>query len=258
MAASLAIRKRQLEEKLGLWDEEYIKSNFQWEITNITWDILNGRYDIFSHPSLKDEKNEEFVFCILIKDIHASIWAVKDSDLKNVSTLVSRKFVSPCPIEQFLISPSTVRRYHVVFEEQTDRYLVQVDTPYITQAKYDICLYIGTLTISQKALDVIMASIADKTYLLLQSDCLEYCKHFVYLYFELIEEEMDRDQKKLLEKLTVTTSVVSRVGERSSRQHPSSGFSMRSFLTSTFFQVFVGSVLCNSMFLAGWYFFSRT
>ena len=55
------------------------------------------------------------------------------------------------------------------------------------EPEFDYCLYIDTLTLSLKGMNVIMTMIADKSYLLLQSDYLEYCKHFVYMYFELIE-----------------------------------------------------------------------
>lgn len=46
-----------------------------------------------------------------------------------------------------------------------------------------------------------MAMITDRNYLLLESDCLKYCKHFVYMYFELIETEMTDDQLAVLEKV---------------------------------------------------------
>ena len=98
---------------------------------------------------------------------------------------------------------------------QDNRYYVQPDLIDLRgkEPEFDYCLYIGTLTLSLKGMNVTMAMIADKNYLLLESDCLEYCKHFVYMYFELIETEMTDDQLAIQEKLTVTTSALSQVSE---------------------------------------------
>jgi len=88
-----------------------------------------------------------------------------------------------------------------------------------------------------------MAIIADKNYLLLESDCLEYCKQFVYIYFDLIETEMTEEQVTLLEKLTVTTNALLQASEQSGRRNRSSGLSLRALLESTFAQVYLASIL---------------
>ena len=63
------------------------------------------------------------------------------------------------------------------------------------------------------------------------------------MYFELIETEMTNYQLAVLEKLTVTTNALSRISEQSGRRNPSSGFSLRSLLTSTFVQTYTATVL---------------
>ncbi|ESO90953.1 hypothetical protein LOTGIDRAFT_163461 [Lottia gigantea] len=244
---SSKIRKRQLEEKLGLTNDGLITSNFNPDITGIVWDILHEKFNLFTHPRLKDEQESDYVFFLIVRNIHASIWAIRDDYLNNISTLVSREYVSACSLEEFLNEElqSVIRRYHVIYEEMANRYMVQADQIQTSQVDYDICLYIGTLTLPEKSLDVIMAMIADKSYMLLQSDCLEYCKTFVYTYFDLIEEQMDENQTAILEKLTVTTNIVSQISERSGRQKPSSGFSIRSLFHSTFLHGFLGVLFGN-------------
>ena len=131
-----------------------------------------------------------------------------------------------------------------------DSYAVQPDELFLSAGKrpeFDVCLYIGTLTLSLKGLDVIMAMIADKSYFLLESDCLEYSKNFVFTYFELIEQEMTYEQRATLRKLTVTTNILTQASERSGRQNWLSGFSLRSLLTSTFSQVVFGSLLAHGL-----------
>jgi hypothetical protein len=88
-----------------------------------------------------------------------------------------------------------------------------------------------------------MALIAKQNYLLLQSDCLGYCKDFVMIYFDMIEEELTPEHLNVLEQLTVTTNALSAVSERSGRQNPTSGLSLRSLLTSTIVQVYIGTIL---------------
>ena len=113
-------------------------------------------------------------------------------------------------------STSVIRSFHVVLQLD-NHYYVQADEIHLSgkEPQFDVCLYVGTLTLSLRALKVLMAIIADKNYLLLQSDCLEYCKQFVFIYFDLIEEEVREQQIAVLEKLTVTTNALSAASERS-------------------------------------------
>ena len=241
-----------LKEKLGLSKEVDIKSRFDPEVFDILWDLLNKKHDsLLSHPKIRSEPDEEWVFFLVVHNVHAAVWAVQDKFLSNLDML-DNEFVTAYDITRSLKQEAIVRRYHVVIGDD-DRYYVQPDDLFLNAARppeFDMCLYIGTLTIPSKGLDVAMAMIADKSYLLLESDCLEYCKNFVYLYFELIETEMTYEQKATLRKLTVTTNILSQTTERSGRQHWLSGLSLRSVLTSTFTQVLIATLLGNVLF---WY-----
>ena len=244
--ATQNLRKRRLEEKLGLNKQGEIKSGFDGEIMDIVWDVLSKKYDgLHEHPRIKSEPEQSWpnwVYFLIVHNTHAAIWAVEEKYLKNLD-VVGCEFVSPFNIGECLKDNAKIRRYHVVLDEE-DKYYVQPDVVNLAgkDPEFDYCLYIGTLTLSLKAMHVVMAMIADKNYLLLQSDCLEYCKNFVYLYFELIETEIDDDQRNRLEKLTVTTHILSQVSERSGRRNPSSGFSLRSLLLSPFVQGYLAVI----------------
>ena len=164
--------------------------------------------------------------------------------MKSIN-VVSQEYVSAFDVGECLVKNAKVRRFHVVVSDEDNRYYIVLDVIDFTgkESEFDYCLYIGTLTLSLKGMNVIMAMIADRNYLLLESDCLEYCKHFVYMHFELIETEMTDDQLPVLEKLTVTTSALSQVSERSGRRNRSSGFSLRSLLMSTFVQTYAATFL---------------
>lgn len=257
MAGKQNLRKKQLEEKLGLRQGDQIHSNFDRSIMKITWDIVQGRHSVFDHPDLKDEPDEEWVYFLVVHNTHAAVWAVTDQYLKNVVGLVSKRFVTNVDIKEYIQPSCSIRRYHVVYDAQSDRFYVQVDSLVLSSPVYDTCLYIGTLTVPRRSLDVIMATLAEKTYLLLASDCLEYCKQFVRLYFELIEEEMTSEQRDVIDALTVTTSYVSQASERSGRRNRSSGFSLRSVLTSTFFHTFVAVSASNVLLLFLWRFLKK-
>ena len=249
MAVQQQLRKRRLEEKLGLDQKATIKSNFDGEILDIAWDLLNGKYDgLQEHPNVSTEREENWVFFLMVHNVHASIWAVQDRYLRRLDML-DQEFVTAYDLSAGSLTDNTViRRYHVVVSG--DSYAVQPDELFLTAGKrpeFDVCLYVGTLTLSLKGLDVIMAMIADKSYFLLESDCLEYSKNFVYTYFELIEKEMAYEQRATLRKLTVTTNILSQASERSGRQNWLSGFSLRSLLTSTFTQVVFGSLLAHGV-----------
>ena len=239
-----------LKEKLGLNKEVDIKSRFDPEVFDILWDLLNKKYDgLLSHPKITGEPEKEWVFFLVVHNVHAAVWAVQDQFLSNLDMLDS-EFVTAYDITHSLKQEATIRRYHVVIGDD-DRYYVQPDDVRLNAARppeFDICLYIGTLTIPERGLDVAMAMIADKSYLMLESDCLGYCKNFVYLYFELIDTEMTYEQKATLRKLTVTTNILSQTTERSGRQHWLSGFSLRSVLTSTFTQVLFATLLGNVLY----------
>lgn len=128
---------------------------------------------------------------------------------------------------------------------QDEHYYVQTDELRFQgkEPLFDICLYVGTLTLSLRGVNALMAMIANANYLLLESDCLEYCKQFVFIYFDLIDEKMSEEQADVMEKLTVLTNAVSAASERLGRQNFWSGFSLRSFLTGTFVQVYLATIL---------------
>lgn len=244
--AQQSLRKRRLEEKLGLNQEETIKSGFDQETMDIVWDIMNKKYDdLLDHPKIKqdEESSPGWIFFLVVHDIHAAIWAVEDNDIAKLDVL-AQEYLTAYDVGECLKASSVIRRFHVVIR-QDEHYYVQADEINLhgKEPQFDFCLYIGTLTLSLQALKVIMAMIADKNYLLLQSDCLEYCKQFVYIYFDLIEKDISEQQTAVLEKLTVTTNALSAASERSGRQNRSSGFSVRSLLTSSFVQVYLATIL---------------
>ncbi len=255
MAARQGLRKRRLEDKLGLNKPEVIKSAFAQETKDIVWDLITKKYSgVYDHPMIMSQPEEtwpNWVFFLLVHNVHASIWAVEEKYLKTVD-VVSQDYLTPYDIGECLTDDAVIQRYHVVLGSD-DRYYIQPDQVILRAGKepdFDFCLYVGTLTLSLKALNVIMAMITEDNYLLLQSDCLEYCKSFVFMYFELIEEELSSDQLAVLEKLTVTTNALSQVSERSGRRHHSSGFSLRSLLTGTFMQAYLATVLGGVSVLA--------
>ena len=249
--AAQTLRKKRLEDKLGLNlnKQESIEygHGFDQETIDIVWDVMNGKYDgLHEHPRIKSEPEDawpNWVFFLVVHNTHAAIWAVEEQYMTSID-VVSHEPVSPFDVGECLKSDAKVRRYHVVLGEDS-RYYVQPDVINLKGkgAEFDYCLYIGTLTLSLKGLNVLMAIIADKNYLLLESDCLEYCKQFVYIYFDLIETEMTEEQVTLLEKLTVTTNALLQASERSGRRNRSSGLSLRALLESTFTQVYVASIL---------------
>ena len=239
------LRKRKLEQKLGLNQPEEIKSNFDPEILDIVWDVLSGKYDgLQDHPKIKSEPDVDWVYFLVVHNLHAAIWAIQSRYLKSLDVL-EEEYVTAYDVAECLKKGAVVRRYHVVLGDN-DRYYVQADELFLHKTpEFDICLYIGTLTLPEKGLDVVLATIAEKTYLLLESDCLEYCKSFIYVYFELIEQEMSSQQKATLRKLTVTTNVLSQTTERSGRQNRSSGFSLRSILNNPAVHILAGSLLSS-------------
>ncbi|XP_029204167.2 uncharacterized protein LOC114968218 [Acropora millepora] len=257
--AQQQLRKRRLEEKLGLNQEQTIKSGFDQETIDIVWDIMNKKCDLRDHPLIKDNEQSEpsWVFFLVVYDLHAAIWAVEEKYMQNLDVL-AQEYLTPYDSGECLKASSLIRRFHVVLRED-DHFYVVADDLYLhgKEPQFDICLYVGTLTLSFRALKVIMATIADKNYLLLQSDCLEYCKQFVYIYFDLIEEEISKEQTAVLEKLTVTTNALFASSERSGRQNRSSGFSLRTFLTSRFAQVYLATLLAGLTLFGAYKFHTR-
>lgn len=243
--AQQRLRKRRLEEKLGLNQEQTIKSGFDQETMDIVWDIMNKKCDgLLDHPSINHDEQSwpSWVFFLIVHDVHAAIWAVEEKDMQNLD-VVAQEYLTPYEVGECLKESPVIRRFHVVMRED-EHYYVQADEVHLhgKEPQFDVCLYVGTLTLSLRALKVLMAIIADKNYLLLQSDCLDYCKQFVFIYFDLIEEEIGEQQTAVLEKLTVTTNALSVVSERSGRRNRSSGFSLRSLLTSSFVQVYLSTI----------------
>lgn len=242
------LRKRDLEEKLGLTENNIIKSGFDQETIGIVWDIVNKKYDgLRAHPSINRDENTwpDWVFFLVVHNIHAAIWAIEEKHLKTVE-MINQDFLTPYDIAKCIKRNSIVHRFHVVI--RTDRrYYVQTDELNFhgKDPEFDICLYVGPLNLSLLGIRVIMAMIAKQNYLLLQSDCLQYCKDFVMVYFDLMEEELSPEHVKILEGLTVTTNALSAASERSSRQNPTAGWSLRSYLNSTVVQVYVGMILAG-------------
>lgn len=55
--AKQSLRKRRLEEKLGLDQPETIKSGFDKETMTIVWDIIHKKYDgLRDHPLIKQDE----------------------------------------------------------------------------------------------------------------------------------------------------------------------------------------------------------
>lgn len=241
----MATRQTRFEDKFGLGEAGETEAKFDKRALAIAWDVVNGKYDIYNHPQLQQEDGIDWLFFIVVKDKQSALWAIRDSELSRVQDIVANGDVWPCDLESSMEENCLIRRYHVVYSQDSDSYFVRSDKLTLTSPKYDVCLYVGTLTISERALDVLMASLADKTYLLLVSDCLEYCKTFVYKYFEMTSNTMDKEQKELLEKLTVMTIFMSQLSEKSGRKYYLSGTVIRSFLTSSPGQIVLASALSS-------------
>jgi len=77
--AQQQLRKRRLEEKLGLNQEQTIKSGFDQETIDIVWDIMNKKCELRDHPLIKHNEQSEpsWVFFLVVYDLHAAIWAVE-------------------------------------------------------------------------------------------------------------------------------------------------------------------------------------
>ena len=258
--AQQQLRKRRLEENLGFNQVQTIKSGFDQETIDIVKDIMSKKCELRDHPLLikHDEQSKpKWVFFLVVHDLHPAIWAVEEKYMQNLDVL-AQEYLTPYDSGECLNASSVIRRFHIALREE-DHYDVVADDLYLhgKEPQFDICLYVGTLTLSLRELKVIMAMIADKNYLLLQSDCLEYCKQFVYIYFDLIEEEISKEQTAVLEKLTVTTNALSASSERSGRRNRSSGFSLRTFLTSRFVQVYLATLLAGLTLFGAYKFHTR-
>ena len=192
--AQQQLRKRRLEEKLCLNQEQTIKSGFDQETMDIVWDIMNKKFELRDHPLIKYDKQSRWVFFLVVYHHHAAIWAVEEKHMRNLYVL-EQEYLTPYDSGECLKASSVIRRFHVVLL-QDDYFYVLADDLELDgkEPQFDTCLYVGTLTLSFRALKVIMAMIADQNYLLFQSDCLEYCKQFVKIYFDLIEEEISNKQ----------------------------------------------------------------
>jgi hypothetical protein len=244
--ANQQIRKRLLEEKLGLNQNDIIKSGFDQEIVSIVWDIVHNKYEsLREHPLIKQDETTwpDWVFFLVVHSTHASIWVIEEKHLGTVD-MIDQDYLTAYDVSECIKPSSIVHRFHVVIRSD-NRYYVQTDELNFRgkQPEFDICLYVGTLSLSLRGVKVVMAMIAKQNYLLLQSDCLGYCKDFVMIYFDMIEEELTPEHLNVLEQLTVTTNALSAVSERSGRQNPTSGLSLRSLLTSTIAQVYIGTIL---------------
>ena len=244
------IRKRHLEEKLGLNRNDIIKNGFDKETIGIVWDIVNHKYEsLREHPLIAQDEATwpDWVFFLVVHNTHASIWAIEEKHLTKID-MIEQDYLTFYDVNECIKPSSIAHRFHVVLR-QDDRYYVETDELNFLgkgkKAEYDICLYVGTLTLSLRGIKVIMAMIARENYLLLQSDCLGYCKDFVMIYFDLIEEEVSPQYVKVLERLTVTTNALSAASERAGRQNPKSGWSLRTVLTSTFAQTYFGIMLAG-------------
>ena len=241
------IRKRHLEEKLGSNRNDIIKKGFDKETIGIVWDIVNHKYEsLREHPLIAQDEPTwpDWVFFLVVHNTHASIWAIEKKHLTKID-MIDQDYLTFYDVNNCIKPDSTAHRFHVVLR-QDDRYYVETDELNFLgkKAEYDKSLYVGTLTLSLRGIKVLMAMIA-RHYLLLQSDSLGYCKDFVMIYFDLIEEEVSPEYLKVLERLTVTTNALSAVSERAGRQNPKSGWSLRTVLTSTFAQTYFGIMLAG-------------
>ena len=100
--AQQSLRKRRLEEKLGLNEDQTIKSGFDQETMAIVWDIMNKKYDgLLDHPLINyDEQSwPSWVFFLIVHDVHAAIWAVEEKDLKNLD-VVAQEYLTPYNVGQ--------------------------------------------------------------------------------------------------------------------------------------------------------------
>ena len=80
--AKQALRKRRLEDKLGLNRQEVIKSGFDQETMDIVWDLMNHKYDgLHDHPRIKNEPENtwpNWVYFLVVHKTHAAIWVVEE------------------------------------------------------------------------------------------------------------------------------------------------------------------------------------
>ena len=244
--ATQQLRKQRLEEKLGLQHGEIIKNGFDQETLDIVWDLYHNKYEsLRDHPLIYEDVDSwpDWVFFLVVHNVHAAIWAIEEKHLSTID-VVGQDFLTPYDVNACLKPDSIVHRFHVVLRKD-QQYYVQADNLSFLgkEPVFDVCIYVGTLTLSLRAVKATMALIARQNYLLLQSDCLGYCKDFVLMYFDMIEEQMSREQVKILDSLTVMTNALSAASERSGRQNASSGWSLRSFLTSSLVQGYIGTLL---------------
>lgn len=94
--AKQSLRKRRLEEKLGLDQPETIKSGFDKETMTIVWDIIHKKYDgLRDHPLIKQDEASwpSWVFFLVVYDIHAAIWAVEEKHMRSVE-VVSQDYLT--------------------------------------------------------------------------------------------------------------------------------------------------------------------
>ena len=244
------VHKRRFKEKLGL-NQKNIKSGFDKETVDIAWDIVQQRYESpRDHPLIAQNEATwpDWVFFLIVHNEDASIWAVEEKHLSTVN-MVDQEHLSHYNVSECIESTAEIHRFRLVIRSEDNCYYVQADTLNFRgkHPEFDVSLYIGTHTMSLREIKVIMAIIiARQKCLLLQSDCLDYCKQFVMIYFNMIEEEMSPNQLKVLEDLTVTINTMSKsnVSERNRRQNSTMG----SLFTSQMVLFAVVTVLCGTLF----------
>ena len=128
--AKQVLRKRRLEDKLGLNKQEVIKSGFDQETMDIVWDLMNKKFNgLHDHPRIKNEPENtwpNWIYFLVVHNVHAAIWAVEEKYLKSIN-VVSQEYVSEFDVGECLVKDAKVRRVHVVVSDQDNRYYVIPD-----------------------------------------------------------------------------------------------------------------------------------
>ena len=213
--ANTRIRKRLLEEKVGLNREDLRRSGFEQEIVDIVWDVVNHRYrNIFEHPLVtQDEDNwPDWVLFVVSFQANPSIWTVKEEHLRTVS-MIQQNTLTPCDLNTCFTEDAVIHRFAVIHRVigESDQYHVETDELKFrgNQPQFDQCLYIGTLHLSLRGIKAIVVERAKENDLALQSDGLDFCKDFVRAYCDITETRLTVMQEKAFEGLATSTETTS-------------------------------------------------
>ena len=209
--ANTRIRKRRLEEKVGLNREDLRRCGFEQEIVDIVWDVVNHRYrNIFEHPLVtQDEDNwPDWVLFVVSFQANPSIWTVKEEHLRTVS-MIQQDTLTHCDLNDCFTEDAVIHRFRVICE--SGKYHVETDELKFrgNQPQFHQCLYIGTLHLSLRGIKAIMVERAKENNLKLQSDRLDFCKDFVRAYCDITETKLTVMQERAFEGLATATETTS-------------------------------------------------